>query len=36
MEAHVASLATVAPKAPPEVHPHYIARRCAELPADDL
>ena len=36
MEAHVASLATVAPKAPPEVHPHYIARRYAELPADDL
>lgn len=33
MEAHVASLAALAPKTPPEIHPHYIARRYAELAA---
>lgn len=33
MEAHVASLAAVVPKAAPEIHPHYIARRYAELAA---
>jgi len=33
MEAHVASLAAAAPKTAPEIHPHYIARRYAELTA---
>ena len=33
MEAHVASLAAAAPKAAPEIHPHYVARRYAELTA---
>ena len=33
MEAHVSSLAAAAPKSAPEIHPHYIARRYAELAA---
>ena len=33
MEAHIASLASAAPKSAPEIHPHYIARRYAELAA---
>ena len=33
MEAHVASVAAAAPKAAPEIHPHYVARRYAELAA---
>jgi len=34
MEAHVQSLAAfAAPKGPPEVHPHFVARRYAELVA---
>jgi len=33
MESHVASLAAVVPKVAPEIHPHYIARRYAELAA---
>ena len=33
MEAHVASLVAFAPKPTAEVHPHYVARRYAELVA---
>jgi len=33
MEAHVHSLTTYAPKPPAEVHPHFVARRYAELVA---
>ena len=33
MEAHVASLTAFAPKPTAEVHPHYVARRYAELVA---
>ena len=33
MEAHVASLAAATPKSAPETHPHFIARRYAELAA---
>ena len=33
MEAHVHSLTTYAPKGPAEVHPHFVARRYAELVA---
>jgi len=33
MEAHVQSLASYTPKGPAEVHPHFVARRYAELVA---
>jgi len=33
MESHKASLAAVSPKTAPEIHPHFIARRYAELTA---
>jgi hypothetical protein len=33
MEAHVASLSAASPKSAPEIHPHYMARRYAELVA---